>query len=362
MIIVIMLSYQICISFVSNPVNSFFSFIDSTGEVTFTKPVTLHRTNLKHDLIKIFADITILNYELLPKIIDQRGIEEHGKGAGVMKDIIGQFYHELQSSHFHGANEMVPAPRHDTNKEEWKAIARVIVYGLKKFDIMPLFISKSFLSYTLFGEENMTTNSFIEGFLDFVSAEEKNVFKSAQSNFPDDTEELLDILSLYKCFGLPTKENFDQLLSELAHLHLVQAPKYISNAFAEIFSANLAFSATDIESIYNRKLPTARKVAKAIVLPTDMSEKQQEVASYFKKFVQTLKKENLDRFLRYVTGCDNQPELITLTFVKQTYRAPRARVCSNLIELEDTYLCFNELSEEFINVLSNLESFRFSFI
>ena len=208
----------------------------------------------------------------------------------------------------------------------------------------------------------MTTNSFIEGFLDFVSAEEKNVFKSAQSNFPNDTEELLDILSLYKCFGLPTKENFDQLLSELAHLHLVQAPKYISNAFAEIFSANLAFSATDIESIYNRKLPTARKVAKAIVLPTDMSGKQQEVASYFKKFVQTLKKENLDRFLRYVTGCDNQPELITLTFVKQTYRAPRARVCSNLIELEDTYLCFNELSEEFINVLSNLESFRFSFI
>ena len=42
-----------------------------------------------------------------------------------MKDLIGYFNQELQS-HFFGANEMVPVPRHDITKEEWMAVARII--------------------------------------------------------------------------------------------------------------------------------------------------------------------------------------------------------------------------------------------
>ena len=93
-----------------------------------------------------------------------------------------------------------------------------------------------------------------------------------------------------------------------------------------------------------------------------MTLKQREIFDFLLKFVKSLKRENLERFLRYVTGSDNMPDVIHLDFVKQNFRAPRARLCSNLLELEDTYLSYNELSEEFLNILTNVESFRLSFV
>ena len=156
-----------------------------------------------------------------------------------MVDVLGSFYEELKTSNFIGGNEQVPFPRHDMSRIDWKVVAQLFVYGLQKHDYFPLFLSKCFLHYTIFGEENMTEILLIKGFLEFVSPEEKEILSKARIDL-DDTEiqDVLDILSSYRCYTNPTKDNFESLLAEMSHLHIIQSPKYISNVFSEVLSLN----------------------------------------------------------------------------------------------------------------------------
>lgn len=321
--------------------------------------------SIHKELIEIFSQKDILNFEVNAKVIDVRGKEESGKGSGVMIDVLGTFYEGLKTSNFFGGNEQVPLPRHDMSKEQWKAVARIIMYGVKRLNYVPLFISKCFILYTMFGEENLQKETLIQGFLEFVSVEEKDVLLKARNRFENvDMDELLDVLTEYKCYSNPTQSNFDNLLAEMSHLHIIQSPKYISNAFSEIFSCcpGIFSSAEAVEKMYETKTPTARKVAKILKFPQDMSPKQQEISSFLMKYVKSLQKESLQRYLRFVTGSDNLPDAISVSFCNHNFRAPCAHVCTNILELDETYICYSELAEEFSNILSNPDSFRFSFV
>ena len=67
--------------------------------------------------------------------------------------------------------------------------------------------------------------------------EDRNILNSMLDNFDiDNGDDLLDILSLYKCKSNPTANNLKALIIELSHFVLVQQPKYVSAAFDEIFS------------------------------------------------------------------------------------------------------------------------------
>jgi len=333
-------------------------------EVIFTKAITVHRMKIYDELIEIFMQQDILNYELNVTVLDVKGRPESGMGAGVMKDVISLFYEELKNSNLHGGNYMVPVPRHNCSRSQWMSIARIIVYGIKRLEYMPLFLSKCFFAYTLFGEENLKPETLISGLLEFVSLEEKDILEKARKDFEIvDKDELLDVLSGYKCFSNPTSGTIDTILAELAHLHLIQAPKYISTAFQEIFSKHKLFSSYEVlNDTYKLKLPTPRKLTKVLKFPDVMSAQEQEISTFLINFTKSLQQDHLFKFLRFVTGSDNLPDVLNINFTKQSYRAPVARVCANLLEVDDSYSCYNEISEEIMNILKNPECWRFAFI
>ena len=78
-------------------------------------------------------------------------------------------------------------------------------------------------------------------------------------------EDLLDILSCYKCFKNPMRENIGEIISQLAHQELIQKPRYISNCWAPILQG-LKTSFESMESIkqmYEEKKPP-KKVVKLL--------------------------------------------------------------------------------------------------
>ena len=62
------------------------------------------------------------------KVIDERGQLEEGEGVGVKRDVIATFWQQLFASASLGDKEKVPCIRHDFQKSEWQAIARILVY------------------------------------------------------------------------------------------------------------------------------------------------------------------------------------------------------------------------------------------
>ena len=180
-------------------------------------------------------DPFIMDFEIRLTVIDVRGTEETGIGNGVVRDIICSFFTELCSSHMIGCQEKVPNVRHDMGKEQWQSIARIMIYGVR-LGYFPLFFSQAFMSSTLFGEEHLNMDFLVNSLKQCVSVEEQDVIQEMMSTFHQDNEHLLDLLSSYQCFQLPTADNLKGILSEIAHQELVQKPRYIANCFSEVFS------------------------------------------------------------------------------------------------------------------------------
>ena len=127
--------------------------------------MTVHRALLKGEMIDIFRDPSILDYEVDFTIIGHTGIEEEGKGSGVLREVLTSFWHECFSSLTVAALQKVPSVRHDYQKGEWEAIGRLIMYGYSFAKYFPIALSPAFVASVFFGEESLTPEFLIESFL-----------------------------------------------------------------------------------------------------------------------------------------------------------------------------------------------------
>ena len=142
-----------------------------------------------------------------------------------------------------------------------------------------------------------------------VSYNERETLKCMLKDFDVQMiEELLDVISEYKCFSNPTAQNLKTLLVEFAHVQLIQNPKYISACFGEIFSKHSIFSnVEEIMLTYEEKVPTVKRVLKCLNLRESANPRKKEIFQFLKKYIKTLNMEKLKLFLQFVTGSDNMP-------------------------------------------------------
>lgn len=147
---------------------------------------------------------------------------------------------------------------------------------------------------------------------------------------------------------------------ELANQEIIQRPRYIANAFADVFKRARSHLFTNMEQLlefYKNRQPTNRKVVK-LLAANPSNDNQNDIFSHLKQFVKSLSAHDLAMFLKYVTGGDILPnDNIKVVFTEDVPRAPRARTCIPQLELQSSYNCYNELAEEFMNVLKNPEFF-----
>ena len=340
----------------------------STGERPL-KPVTVHRALLKGDLIDIFRDQGILEYDVNVTIIGHNGKEEEGQGSGVLREVLTSFWQECFSSLTVGASEKVPSVRHDYQKGEWEAIARIIVYGYSFVKYFPIALSPAFVATVFFGEESLTPEFLIESFKPYLSLDEREVLdKALGDDFDPSNEDLLDLLSTFKCYKSPTKTNIFTIVHELAHQELVQKPRYIVDCFAPILNRLRVYTPfqtlEDLQKFYSAKKPTAKKVIN-LLSANPAPGAEQNSMEHFKRFVKSLTGNDLGSLLQFLTGSNIIVcEMITVTFttLDGKTRRPFVHTCGPTLELPSTYQCYNELAEEFTALLNAKDSWSFNII
>lgn len=192
--------------------------------------IILCRAFLKDNLIEVFKDPEILQVNLDVTLIGDNGKEEEGKGAGVFRDTLSSFWSQFFNSLTVGTQEKVPAIRHDYQRAEWEAIARILMYGYIKERYFPLPLSRAFVALCLFGEESMTSDFLLSSFKLYISEDERETLqKCLEEKIEDEYDDVLDFLCNYKCYRSPTQENILQIVSELAHQEIIQKPRYVMN-------------------------------------------------------------------------------------------------------------------------------------
>ena len=145
-------------------------------------------------MLEIFKEPGILEYELDIMVIVQDGREEKGRGSGVVREVLMSFLNECFSNLTVGALEKVPNVRHDYQKGEWEAIARIIVFGYSEVKYFPITLSPAFVPIVFFGEESLTPDFLMESFKLHVSQDEQEVIeKSLEGEFDFSDVDLLDL-------------------------------------------------------------------------------------------------------------------------------------------------------------------------
>ena len=348
---------------------------DALGLISMYAPVspqivTVHRCTVRKDLIDVFSDANIMNSSLDVVMIDARGEPELGKGKGAVLDMLTNFWHECFISLTVGRRQKTPFIRHDKQKREWEAIARILVYGFQKYSYFPLQLSTLFLLSCLFGEESITPEFLLASFKDYIPAEDQEVLDECLGDsFEENNQDLVDFLSSFKCFRIHTKENIVEIIHELAHQELIQKPRYIVNCWAPILS-KLQQQHQDFQSIesvqefYKSKSPTAKKIIR-LFRADPLSDADRQSLDHLKRFVKSLEGSALSKFLHFCTGSDIITcDYITITFnsLSGLERRPVARTCVPLIELPSTYESYLTLAEELSNILRHELAWSFDIV
>ena len=267
-----------------------------------------------------------------------------------------------------GAQEKVPAIRHDYQSAEWQAIARILIYGYIKETYFPLSLSRAFVALCLWWREH---NKWF--FIFFLLSIHFRRWKGDSSecleeSFDDDSDDVLDFLSNYKCYRIPTKENILQIVSELAHQEIIQKTWYVTNCWAPILKPLIAFpdfqSLVTLENLYDIKRPTAKQIVKLITsgLVTDQ---EWQCLDHFKKYICSLQGSSLLVFLQFITGSDIiSCDSIEVTFLtpEGTSCRPVTHTCGPPLETPSSYWLYNELSEEFSELLQHKDAWHFNIV
>ena len=311
-------------------------------------------------MITAFKEEEILNCVLEIVFIDNQGKFEEGRGSGVKREAFSLFWSEFYDSLTIGASEKVPTIRHDFQKTEWQSVGRILFVGFSRFSYFPIGLSRAFLASCFFTEELLPNSWLLDSFHRYIAADESETLKKCltpECEDPGKDEDLLDLLSAYKCYRVVSKENMPTIIDELAHQELIQRPKYIANAWIPIVNKLKQHPEfTTIESLhalYEAKKPTNKKVCN-LLSANPSTDAERECLSHLKRFIKSLDDSMLRLFLKFITGSDTLAvEKVDIGFNEEIGfgRRPIAHTCGPLLVIPASYQSYNELSEEFSSIL-----------
>jgi hypothetical protein len=204
----------------------------------------------------------------------------------------------------------------------------------------------------LFGEECITLEFLLSSFKEYIPCEDEDVLDQCLGDtFDKDATDVVEFLSSLKCFKLPSQENIQEIIHELAHQELIQKPRYIVNCWAPILhllQGHPEFRTFDgLKEFYKSKVASSKKIIK-LFQAEPSNDAERESLAHLKRFVKSLEGHTLGKFLHFCTGSDIITcESISITFNTMTglERRPIARTCAPLIELPSTYESYLALSE-----------------
>ena len=225
----------------------------------------------------------------------------------------------------------------------------------------------------LFEERDISDSFLLEAFSLYISKDEAETLKQCkEGKLEANDDDILEVLSSYKCFKSPTKENIELIITQLAHQELVQKPRYISNCWKPVITSLKSFSQFrslgSMTEMYEAKKPTGKKAIKLLVA-NPQNESERSSFDHLKRYIKkSLDEVALKAFLQFTTGSD----VIAVTEITASFnsldgahRSPIAviaRTCGSVLEVPTTYQSYNELAEEFSNLISNKEAWGFTIV
>ena len=156
-------------------------------------------------------------FELPYPHIGTAGQEEEWEGKGILLDLLACFWQKCFISLMIGNNGKV------------HLLGMTCRASFLKFYI-PLNLCHLFVALCLYGDDVITSETLIKSFRQFLATEDREALeKCLGDDFEPNDEDVLDLLTSFKCFKAPSKNNIEAIIIKLTQQELVQRPRYVIN-------------------------------------------------------------------------------------------------------------------------------------
>ncbi len=320
----------------------------------------------------IFED-TLGLYEANANIIHQFPInvefmgEKALDGGGVGREFFSAFWEEAYLAMFDGASLVTPAVHAHVNLATFKTLGKIISHGYLSSAFLPVRIAFPTLAVVLLGPSQKIPSSILkESFMDYLSAVDRVIVRKAlaaqDTSFSEDlSSKLVAVLSRFGCREVPLPTSLLQILLSVAKHEFVSRPfEAVTHMNGGIPSSHRAFwsqkSIKDLYSLYTALSANPQKVLDHIVEPLVFQNPSEErIFGYLLQFVGNMKNEEVQTFLRFVTGssaCLATKIGISFNGLSGAARRPIAHTCACELELSVTYTSYCDFVREFTTVLN----------
>jgi hypothetical protein len=290
---------------VENQVTEQFMFIMFCSE----QKVVLHRGHVFNEFINYFIKHSpeVKGSKFVVEMILPNGTTEVAEDAGgVFRDALSEFWLTFYKGYTVGNHVKVPALVHTMTPEHWKSVASIIAVGYVQESYFPVELAIPFWDCCM---TSMTTSAddddLLHAFLLYVSDAEKDILVKALTEFDDVClDDLTDTLDAYNVRVIPSKENISDIVHQVAHREIIQAPAYVAECWKEVFQTLTDCVTLDVRHICNDLTPNAKKILSILKVPSEANLGGAEKATldYLRKFIRGLSADMMKLFLRYVTG------------------------------------------------------------
>ncbi|XP_041938181.1 uncharacterized protein LOC121699809 [Alosa sapidissima] len=318
------------------------------------KILVVHRGQILRELISHFCDESIMLDDVYIQVVLPNGrLEKAVDEGGVLRDVLTEFWQDFYEQCTLGNAFKVPFLRHDFGRQPWESIGRIIVLGWRKEKYLPIKMAPIVLEQAALG---CVKSGLVDIFLRYVTESERMVLDSCRSDFESvDQEELLEIMDLHSCRRVPTADNIEQLLEELAHQKLIQEPAFVIEQWSNVM-APFRSELEGISVAYENLHPTLRKVMRSLSYPTTVNNQQKQIGKYLGTYLRESDTQHLSLFLRFCTGSDlflGKSISVTFTQLQGLQRRPIAHTCDCYLELPIEYDNYPDFRYEFNKVLES---------
>ncbi|XP_063404554.1 uncharacterized protein LOC134688018 [Mytilus trossulus] len=334
--------------------------------------VTIRREDIIQDVLTTYREHPdIIHHHINCTFV---GEENALDLEGVTREMFSVFFMAVIMKFFIGNQHKLPRVDARTLfNGTLQVIGKIISHAYVLCNYLPQGISP--LLYIFAGNGIYTDELLLQTFSSFITETDSNLVNHLLSNTNWDGlhAEIVNLISTYGGFEVPTKANVKQTILDLAKINMTVIPCVpISKIKVGMDCYHLLWNGVTehvIINLMNQYKPTHLKVINLISYTTSddptLCSLEEKVKTYFERFIRSLSNQQLLHFLKFWTSSDILciPRLyVSFNSTEGFNRRPIANTCSATLQISRFYFSADELTEEFNMYLSHSSSAMFDSI
>ena len=327
----------------------------------------VERTNVYSSVMALFAmnrDAILQEYPLIISFKEEMAIDV----GGVSRDMFSAFYGTVCSKFCDGVSLLYPVVNPHVKPSELKTLGLIFSCGYLLAGVLPVRIAFPTLAAILIPKsEDLPDHVMVDSFIGSLSAavvESARKKVESKEQFSESLQvNLLAVLSGFECREAPSVDTFSRVIRDISnHLFIRKPSAFISDVRAGIPKVHhdfwKALSCRDLYDMYRSMQATPAKVLSMLSEVTPSTPKEDVVLSYLRQYVGNMRQEELQSFLRFVTGssvCTANRLVVSFNNLESLARRPVAHTCGYTLELSTSYVSYSDFAQEFSSILNSSE-------